>query len=308
MVVVITVVYNKAEMTIECINSILKSDFDDYKIIIVDNSSLPEEYDLLEKAFAENSQVIIHRNERNTGYVGGVNQGLKMAKELGSDYFLIMNNDTILDKNAISILVNVQKRHNNKAIVSGKVYYYNQPNVLQHTGMIFTDHRYMKGYYPGQNEEDKGQYEDEVERDSLDDVFWMLPSGFIEEVGYYSDNFFLYAEQGDLAQRARRKGYKLIFTPKAKIWHKVSMSSGGNPTALHVCYWRGKGMFIFHYRNLKRIYFYIQTIKNFFKYLVKSVLLKGENRKCMQARLRGYLAGIKWMINKKPDTGFNPYL
>ena len=249
------------------------------------------------------------RIEKNRGYVGGVNFGLEQAAKTNPNYFMIMNNDTIIDKNAISALVNTAEKYGQKAIVSGKVYYYDHPDVLQHTGVVFTDHRYLKTYYPGKNEKDVGQCDQEIERDSLDDVFWLLPAKIIADIGLYSDYFFLYAEQGDYAQRARRKGYKLIYTPTAKIWHKESMTSGGgNPQAQPICYWRGKSAIIFFYRNLKKKYFLQLIIRSIFKNTIKFILSKGDEKKCNKARLLGYLAGIRWLFNKKPDNGYNPYI
>lgn len=220
-----------------------------------------------------------------------------------------MNNDTIIDNKAVAYLIEASNRHNDQAIISGKVYYYDSPNIIQHTGVVFSDRRYLKTTYPGKNEEDIGQCDYETERDSLDDVFWLLPANLVEEVGYYCDYFYLYAEQGDYAQRARNKGYKLIYTPEAKLWHKTSMSTGnGDVKALPICYWRGQGRFIFQYRHLKRHYFIQVMISSFIKYLSKSLLLNGMPKKQAYATLRGYFYGFKWLFNKKSNNGYNPYL
>ena len=206
-------------------------------------------------------------------------------------------------------MVEASKRYNNNAIVSGKVYYYDHPNLLQHTGVIFKDHKYLTTSYPGRNENDVGQYDEEFERDSLDDVFWLLPIQIVMDVGYYSEYFYLYAEQGDYAQRARRLGYKLIYTPKAKIWHKESMTAGkGNTKALPICYWRGQGQFIFMYRNLKRKFFYIKVVKNVTKLIARIIFCSGDARRCAIAILRGYLYGFRWIFNKKTNSGTNPYI
>jgi GT2 family glycosyltransferase len=309
MVAIITINYNLSSETIPCVESILKSDYSEYKIFLVDNGSKADDYSTLLKAFSENTRVEICRIEQNCGYVGGVNYGIENAKAINPDYFMIMNNDTIIHFKAIDELVSAAQRHGNKAIVSGKVYYFDQPDVIQHTGVIFTNHKYLRTHYPGRNEKDVGQFDKEVERDSLDDVFWLVPSRIIEDVGHYCNYFFLYAEQGDFALRARRKGYKLIFTPNAKIWHKVSMTAGGgNRTSLAVCYWKGKSSVIFHYRNLRTFFFLVSIARQIGKDIVKFLIKSGYSRKMSIARLRGNWAGVKWLFNKKPDNGFNPYV
>lgn len=309
MIIVITINYNLHKHTIPCVQSILESNYKDFMVYLVDNGSHEDDYNALLKEFSKNAKVKVLRIEKNRGYVGGVNFGLEAASKENPDYFLVMNNDTIIDKDAIGYLVDAAMRHDNKAIVSGKVYYFDHPNVIQHTGVIFTDKRYLKTTYPGRNKEDKGQFDKELERDSLDDVFWLLPAEVFNSVGYYSHFFFLYAEQGDYAQRARRYGFKLIYTPKAKLWHKESLTTGGGDSkALHVCYWRGQGMFIFQYRNLKRRYFFPFMVRNFFRYFFKVITSKGKQKQEVIAIFRGYIAGFFWMFNKRPNTGYNPYL
>ncbi len=309
MVAVITINYHLHNHTIPCVHSVLNSDFPDLKVFLIDNGSAEEDINAIIREFSVHLKVTLLRLEKNKGYVGGVNYGLEMAGKENPDYYMIMNNDTIIDKSAITMLVDTAKKHNDHAIVSGKVYYYDQPDILQHTGVIFSDHRYLKTTYPGKNEKDIGQCDVEKERDSLDDVFWLIPAQIVKDVGSYSNYFYLYAEQGDYAQRARRMGYKLIYTPNAKLWHKESMTAGGgNTRALPICYWRGQGMFIFQYRNLERKYFYRFMIINFMKYIIKSLFYRGNERKCTFATLRGYFYGFTWMFHKKPNNGYNPYL
>jgi GT2 family glycosyltransferase len=309
MVAVITINYNLASDTIRCIDSVIASEYEDFLIYLVDNGSSQEDYQTLTDSLGSTSHVRILRLEKNCGYVGGVNHGLKVALEDRPDYFLVMNNDTIIDPMALSHLVNCSKRHYNRAIVTGKVYYYDRPDVLQHTGVVFLDRRFLTTIYPGRNETDAGQFNVEMERDSLDDVFWLLPAGLLKDVGLYCEYFFLYAEQGDYAQRARRKGYKLIFTPDAKIWHKVSMTTGGgNNLSLPACYWRGQGLFVFQYRNLKTKYLIVMMLKNLYRMSSRALLMKNQERKRAIAKLQGYLWGFGWALNKRTNTGENPYL
>jgi GT2 family glycosyltransferase len=309
MVAVVLVNYNLSIETIPCVDSILLSKHKAILIFLVDNGSNLTDFQKLVDRFKGNMRVMVLRIEKNRGYVGGVNYGLLKARESNPDYFLVMNNDTVIDQDAIGYLVDSAKRHNNNAIVTGKVYYYDNPDILQHTGEIITDFRFLKTIAPGRNEKDIGQYDVEIERDALDDVFWLLPSRVVAEVGLYCDYFFLYAEQGDYVLRARRKGFLLIFTPKAKIWHKVSMTSGGGDSqALPICYWRGQGMFVLQYRNLKVHWFIISVVKNLISYSIKALYSKEEDKKRILAMRRGYSWGLLWMLNKRPNDGKNPYV
>lgn len=308
MIAVILLNYNLNYDTFECIDSILQSDYKSFKICLVDNGSEIENYNELYIRYRDNARIQIIRLEKNIGYVGGVNFGMQTAAEDHPEYLLVMNNDTILDISAIRELKNTADRYNGRAIVSGKVYDYVQKDVFQQTGMLFTNHKFLIGTYPGKGEKDTGQLDEEAERDSLDDVFWLLPTRLIEDIGYYSPYFYLYAEQGDYAQRARRKGYKLIYTPRAKIWHKGSMTSGGgDKLSPKIGYWRGKGIFIFQYRNLEKKYFIQSVVINFCKFSARYLASRGKQRESRKAFLRGYFDGFLWLFNKTPNTGYNPY-
>jgi len=301
-------------MTIECVNSVLKSDYDDFKIYIIDNGSELSDCTKLYDEFQDSPHVRILRTEKNLGYAGGVNYGLKQAFNAGADYFLIMNNDTIIDKNAMKELVDASKRRDDHAIISGKVYHYNSPDVIQYAGSFYLDKNILNVVSPFQNEKDVGQCEVEREMDMLDDIFWLLPKNIYQSVGLYPDCYFLYAEQADYALQAVKKGFKLIFTPKAKLWHIGSLSSGnGNCYAPTANFWRQKSRIIYLYRNLKLHHFIIISIKISIKVVLKFLLsyLKIrdiENYGTHYSALLGLLYGFKWIIHQKPDDGYNPFI
>ncbi len=309
MVAIVTLNYNQNDYTINCIESILRSNYYDYKIILIDNGSTVNNFLHLKESLPADRRIKLVRNERNLGYVGGINTGFKESSKLSPDYYIIMNNDTVIDKNALSELVFAAKRYNNTAIIAGKVLHMDDSDYIQQTGTIFTDNRYLSGYSPGKNELDIGQCDKEEERDSLDDILWIIPANIVDDIGYYCNYYFMYAEQGDYAQNARRRGYKMIYAPKVKIWHKGSATSGGgNRQALPVLYWRGKSSFIFSFRNLKFRYFIVKNMILLIKLLAKMMLNSGENKKQAIARFRGFTAGILWLIKRNPDNGFNPYV
>ncbi len=313
-VAVITINYNQSVMTIECVNSILKSDYNDYRIDIIDNGSNLESYMLLINAFDRDDNVHVYRIENNIGYVGGVNFGMSQAVIYAPDYFLIMNNDTVIDNGAIRELVKTADINKQNAIVSGKIYHFDRPDVFQYTGSFFTDRRYLKETYPGRDEQDVGQCDQEEERDMLDDIMWILPSKIYQEIGSYSNNFFLYAEQADYALQAFRKGYKLIYTPYAKIWHKGSQTTGdGVRYAPPESFWRNKSSVIYLYRNTKRRYFFYSIVISTIKLLIKNVfnllhIRKTSHWKSEFSALIGKFYGVKWIFHKKPDNGYNPFL
>ncbi len=295
-VVIFTINYNQSLMTLECVDSILRSTYNNYKLIVIDNGSTEEEFNFLIESI--DSNVLVERINENCGYVGGINRGFLAGSKLNPDYFLIMNNDTIIDSNAVQYFVEAGEKYNQKAIISGKVYHFDRPNIIQYAGSFFSDRRYLKETYPGKDEEDVGQCDIEEERDMLDDIFWLVSNKIYKDVGNYSDNFFLYGEQADFALQAVKKGYRLIYTPKAKIWHKGMVTTGGgNILSPPVNFWRKKSSVIYLYRNTKRQFFYLNYFRSISKLIVKNILnslnlRNAIHKKSDYAALIGYFYGI----------------
>lgn len=311
-VVVITINYNQSKMTLECLKSILESTYANFRLIVVDNGSTKEDFEFLSKNIDTN--VIIKSIQQNCGYVGGVNSGLREAQKFTPNYYLVMNNDTIIDKYAIQKLVESGESYQQKAIITGKVYHFDERRKIQTTGSLFLDQRFLKESYPYKDEIDIDQFENDEERDMIDDIYWLIPDKVVKKIGYYSDNFFLYCEQGDYALRAVKNGFKLVFTPFAKLWHKGSVTTGdGNSMSPAINFWRHKGLVIYLFRNTKKIYFYMEIITMGSKLTVKNglnflKLRKSYNKRSELAAIVGFFYGLKWIFNKKPDNGYNPFV
>lgn len=314
MVAIITLNFNQNDFTVKCVESILQSSYANFKLFLIDNGSTSHNYNKIRNYFLNNSLIEINRIEKNRGYVGGINYGLKMANLCKPDYFLIMNNDTILDKNAIAELVNTNRNFNNKAIVSGKVYHYDQPNILQDIGLIFTSKKALKFSRIGIEEEDVGQYEEVVERDLLDDVFWLFPINLYHKIGGYSPYFWFNAEQADFGLRAKKEGYKLVYTPKAKLWHKGSISIGGRDRNPKLAYWHVQSTLIFRYLHLSKLEFIKQYLKmnvNVMSSYLKIFQNKFKGIKSdfgyPNAKICGLMYFNKWFVIRNNNRGKNPF-
>jgi GT2 family glycosyltransferase len=314
LVVIITLNYNQNDYTVKCIESILKSNYDNFKLLLIDNGSNLENYENLKSSLPNNPILELCRIDDNRGYVGGINFGLEKANAYNPEYCLIMNNDTILDENAISELVTTSKNFDDKAIVSGKVYHYDEPNVLQDIGLIFSNRKALKFSRIGIDEEDIGQFDEVSERDLLDDVFWLFPINLYHKIGGYSPYFWFNAEQADFGLRAKEEGYKLIFTPKAKLWHKGSISIGGRGRNPKLAYWHVQSTLIFRYLHLSKIEFSIQYFKmgisiisSYFKVIVEKFKGVKIDFGYPNAKLKGFQYFNKWFFLRNENKGDNPF-
>src|SRR3989344_7865751 len=109
--------------TLECLNSIKNLNIDGYKltILVIDNKS-NEELDL-KKTYLSNIPIKIILNKDNLGFAGGHNIGIKYALQNDADYVLILNNDTIVDRNLVQELFNEAEKNKRIGIVAPKIYF-----------------------------------------------------------------------------------------------------------------------------------------------------------------------------------------
>lgn len=224
-VIVLILSYNGKHLLEECISSYLTNDYPNYEVIVIDNGSDDGTKEWVE---ANYPNVFVLRTEKNLAYSGGFNFGLNYAfNKQNADYVLITNNDVKADKHVISELVKIAETDPMIGFVTGKVYYYDQPNILQTVGK-YEDPIKWNGEHIGGREIDKGQYDETSERVFIDDIYTLVKRAVYYEVGDYDTTFKFQAEDYDWQVRAKAKGFKFYYTPKAKIWHKESMTIGKN--------------------------------------------------------------------------------
>ncbi len=91
--------YKNADVTEQCLDSLLKLDSQDSKIVVVDNASNNGSYETLLNRYGENTRIHFIKNEENLGYAAGNNVGFRYAKEtLGADWIVLLNNDVVVEQ------------------------------------------------------------------------------------------------------------------------------------------------------------------------------------------------------------------
>lgn len=192
-------------------------------------------------------KLILIKNEKNYGFAEGNNIGMRyVLKTSNPEYILLLNNDTVVDKKFLTELVRVAEKDREIGFVGPKIYYYNQKNKLYFTGAKVNFWLlHSKG---GQGKIDKGQFDDLKEVDTLSGCALLLKSDLLKKVGELSSEYFIYYEEVDWCIRAKRAGYKIIYTPKAIVFHKGVARTGQrfNP---FVAYYKTRNQILFMRRN-----------------------------------------------------------
>jgi GT2 family glycosyltransferase len=210
--------------TRECLNSLFRLAGLPPKIYVVDNGSNDDSVRKLREEFRDRIELIA--NSRNLLYAGGNNVGILRALADGCSHLLLLNNDTVVDGGLIEELMRASDGQPD-AVLCPKIYYADQPQVLWYAGGKLSLRR-ARVAHRGIRETDRGQY------DRIQETAWatgcalFAPRHIFEKVGLLDESFELYSEDLDYCLRAKMAGFRILYIPAAKVWHKVSSSIGGN--------------------------------------------------------------------------------
>lgn len=219
---IVLVNYNGFKDTVECIESINRIDDIDYEIIVVDNASTDSSYEKLKNANFLNCTVI--EAEHNLGFSAGNNIGIKYAKEIGCNYILLLNNDTYVEKDFLSCFLECERKYDNNAAITGKILYADNKSIIWYAGGDVNRLTGRTVHY-GIHEPDDGKYDDEKIVTFISGCCIFFPVRIIDTVGMMDERYFLYCEDLDYCCCIRSHGYKLIYEPKAVIYHKINSST-----------------------------------------------------------------------------------
>lgn len=241
-VYIIILNWNGFEDTAECLKSIMELDYDNYKVILVDNGSVDGS---VEKFNISSPNIKLIKNKNNVGFASANNQGIKYAMEGGADYIWLLNNDTVVPRDVLTKLVAAFSSPQT-GLASPLIYYYDSPEIIQFCGSVI-DWENKKIKHIENLEELAGI--DIEENLSLWGTALLIQRKVIDEVGYLSEKYFAYHEDEEYCLRVARAGYRSVVVPDARIFHKNSRSTGSNDAPMQV-FLRSRNLFFLWMDNL----------------------------------------------------------
>ncbi|NMC14337.1 MAG: glycosyltransferase family 2 protein [Chloroflexi bacterium] len=212
--------WNQLKDTTECIESIQKQTYKDFHVVLVDNGSSDNSIPVIREKFP---WIEIIENKKNLGFQGGMNIGIRYALSNKAEFILLLNNDIVADPEMIQHLL--EDFPDEAGVVSPVMYYYSNPMKVWSFGGKINPWLLEILKFPREKIILANQL---IERDFVPACAWLLKKTVVEKVGLFDESFFpAYYEDLDFCLRIRRGGFKIYINPKAKLWHKVSASSGG---------------------------------------------------------------------------------
>ena len=220
-VAIILVNYNGLGDTLGCVESLRQIDYDNYKVFIVDNAST-EAPGLRDKEELLRDACIIF-SDINLGFSGGNNLAIHRAMDENFDYILLLNNDTIVTPCFLCEMLATAQSERNIGVVSGRIYYYYQRDHIWAAGGEYSNTTGLTIQYSGPDSPD---FDKKRTVTFTSGCLMLISRKIIEKVGLLDETYFLYSEDTDYCQRIIAAGYKIVYCPTAKIYHKVSASTG----------------------------------------------------------------------------------
>lgn len=299
--------YNGWADTIECLESVLRNNYPNYQVIVLDNNSPNNSMEYI-KAWAEGKldvwvnptnplrklsyppvpkpipYVYYNREEaekggnpqiekklegqipegittkyplvfiqtgENLGFAGGNNIGIKYA--LAKDDFdsiILLNNDTVIEKDSISKLFEAKENYRNKAIYGGRIYYYYDIDKIWYDGGHFNEWLGRATHIKMGKRNIPIKPVSEV--NFITFCLVLIPKQIIKEIGLLDESYFMYVEDLDYSYKIWKKSYKLYHVSSSQIWHKVGASSEGEISESSA-YWYYRNSLIFRIKRLKGI-------------------------------------------------------
>ncbi len=215
LVSVIILNYNAGKLLFDCFESIVKTDYDNFEIIIVDNASEDKSYRKCKEKFG---RVRIIENEKNLGYCEGNNVGIQNAK---GAFIVILNPDTTVHPDWLNELFCAYNKFGEGLYqpkhlsLSEKTVYMSAGNMLNIFGF---------GYAREKGKKDTNQFNEIEEIGYASGTCLFTSSSVLKKIGLFDPFIFLYHDDLDLGWRASQLGIKSYYIPKSIIYHAESYS------------------------------------------------------------------------------------
>jgi GT2 family glycosyltransferase len=243
--------WNGSQDTLECMESLTKISYNNYEIILVDNNSKGNDVNIIEKEYGNYINKIIESGN-NLGFSGGNNVGIRYALENNADYIMLLNNDTVVEKDFLNELMKIAISIPTAGIVGPLIGYYNdREKVWSAYGFI------NKFKSSGFSKKINTKIELVIENKRctfLSGCCLLIRKEVIEKIGLLDEKYFLYLEDADYCWRTIKAGYRIIFVASSKIYHKVNVSTTRNNSLLPL-YYTVRNRLYFAKKSFGNLYF-----------------------------------------------------
>lgn len=220
LVSIITINYNQAAVTCALLDTLAGLTYPNIEVIVVDNGSAAGEAAMIRDRYPD---VHVIARPTNTGFTGGNNTALCMAN---GDYLFLLNNDTEVPPGFLEPLVEAMENDGAIGLASPKIRFFHSPDRIQYAGGFPINPYTGRGRLVGYGEIDQGQHDRSGRTHLAHGAAMLIRRRVLERIGMLGDLFFIYYEEFDFTERARRAGYAIQYVAGSVVLHKESVTVG----------------------------------------------------------------------------------
>lgn len=220
--------WNGKDDTLACLKSVEKIDYPNFKVIVADNGSNDGSVVAIRRDYPD---VQVIENHANLGFAAGNNSAIVRTLESGAEFIFLLNNDTVVDTDILSAFVKAAGKMPNAGVFGAKIYYYGNKETLWYAGGYWDAQTLSFGEY-GAGELDRAQFDTLTETEWVIGCAMFIRANVFRTIGLLEPMFFLNNEEIDFCSRAKRAEFSCVYVPDAHVWHKISVSFGGEDSPL----------------------------------------------------------------------------
>lgn len=286
--------YNKSEFVLECIQSVLESTEQNFDIYVVDNASTDDSVEQIKKKYG--NQVNLIENDENLGGSGGFNTGLRVVRDKGYQYFMCLDDDALVDENAIHTLYHYMEEHPDVGMAGCRVYHTQMPEYIQQCGLIIDFKRCTIQTLYADTPED-GTLPDVISCDAAATCALMVRGSVIREtdVGIMPEDNFIYWDDTEWGHRVHLAGYHIVTLGSAKALHQMGANVKKSTTFTNYYMWRNRINFFMRYtpeEDLEQMS--IQVLSDIFDCMYESMFREEHNNmQTIAYALQDILQGVR---------------
>ena len=295
---VVVVHYGNKNDTLDCLNALNKTRTSGLEIIVylVDNGSKNK---ILLKDLKYKLKIILLNIKINRGIAVGGNLGIKTALKDKCDYIMSLNNDIIVKKDIFDVLLPYLK--NNIKIVVPMLVYYDKPDIIWCVNG-YLNKRFLYSKYPYMNRKINSLLLPEVIYSDFAGACMIVDSEVYSKIGLYDERYFFGVEEIEWCFRAKSHGYKLIYTTKTKVLHKVAANTGirgSNNMTPMLAYYSSRNFFIFLKDHITFFNVFTALIGQTFIRLPFYIVFRMNSFVSALSYIKGYIHGWDYLFTGK---------
>ncbi len=300
-VAVVVLNWNGTDDTVECLNSLAQMDYPGYEIVVVDNGSRVSPRQQIVARFPT---VTYLETGVNLGYAGGNNVGIRYALGAGHEYVFVLNNDTAVEPDVLRRAVAVAESDPAIGALGVQIMSWEDRAL---TWIAYGEVTYRQGLVRLIGYLSRKPYEEQKDVQWVPGTAILLRRRALETVGLFDEEFFAYHEDVDWCTAARKHGFRVVYAPVARIYHKGHRSSGGMGHVTPRQYLAGRNMILYVRKHatrrqaIKFLAFQLLTLP--FQYLRR--LLTWEQAG-VSLKVRGMLDGLRRRPLPLIELGLRP--